>query len=131
MGEFFGLVSAFFGWVFSGIGAVLIAPMMVLVAPFVLLYRFVKRQAIGKEVCYGVDDVQVVREYQSREEKWNNRVNKFVLETACFYVVFSVLLLILILVFPDLCIEVSAIGLALLPIPLAAFFAFVYHSVKD
>jgi hypothetical protein len=42
---------------------------MVLVAPFVLLYKFIKCQAIGKEVCYGVDDVPSVREYQAREEK--------------------------------------------------------------
>lgn len=104
---------------------------MVLVAPFVLLYKFIKCQAIGKEVCYGVDDVPSVREYQAREEKWNEKVNNFIFEIACFYALFSILLLILILVFPDLCMRSSAIGLALLPIPFSALFTIVHHSLKD
>lgn len=108
---------------------------MVLVAPFVLLYKFIKCQAIGKEVCYGVDDVPSVREYQAREEKWNEKwnekVNNFIFEMACFYALFSILLLILILVFPDLCMRSSAIGLALLPIPFSALFTIVHHSLKD
>ena len=99
---------------------------MVLVAPFVLLYKFIKCQAIGKEVCYGVDDVPAVREYQAREEKWNEKVNNFIFEMACFYALFSILLLIF--VFPDLCMRSSAIGLALLPIPFSALFTIVHHS---
>lgn len=104
---------------------------MVLVAPFVLLYKFIKCQAIGKEVCCGVDDVQSVREYQAREEKWNEKVNNFIFEMACFYALFAILLLILILVFPDLCMGASTIGLALLPIPFSALFTIVHHSLKD
>lgn len=104
---------------------------MVLVAPFVLLYKIIKCQAIGKEVCYGVDDVPSVREYQAWEEKWNEKVNNFIFEMACFYALFSILLLILILVFPDLCMWSSAIGLALLPIPFSALFTIVHHSLKD
>ena len=50
---------------------------------------------------------------------------------ACFYALFSILLLILILVFPDLCMRSSAIGLALLPIPFSALFTIVHHSLKD